>query len=413
MRRTTTALALAVLALVAPHSAAGTPAWVETYAAEPGTTTYVDSIASGTVVAVIGGVAVVSKDHGMTWVPLGPLSQPPNGGSSETRVAVSSPTRWFSENGDAVATSTDAGTTWRRLAMPRVIHPLSESWEFATDIGAVDGAPVAAVGWNGVRVRGGCPYAVDFTPMLVTRDGGARWRRTDLPVTGHVDNIEWFDSRRAAAVVVELEWTEPERDGNTCGSDGRWTSNSVWTTADGGSTWRLAMRTSEWYVAASWATPTSVVVLGETRGVGRAYVSADGGRTFRKPVDVYTTPGGLNGFPSMEYVAGRRGYVGAILAGVYRTDNGGSEWTHETSAADAGVYGVPELTAMNRDRAVFAGPYAVHTRYGEAPVATAAPAAVVPGVPLVTTTSSGRVSSTVTMPAYGPLSVTLRVRRGA
>jgi len=227
-------------------------------------------------------------------------------------------------------------------------------------------------------------------------------------------SVKWFDSRRAALTVVDREWSQPEQSGNGCETLGTWVSNSVWTTTDGGASWRRVLRTKEWYVAASWATPTSLVVVGETKGVGRSYVSLDSGRTFRKPVQVYANPGGYNGFPSVEFVAGRRGFLGAILSGVFRTDNGGSEWTHEVSPADGAFYGVPEITAMNRDRAVFAIPRSLLTRVGEAPAAPAAPfAPPARPVPFVTTTSVGAFTSSLTMPAYGPSSLTLRVARGA
>ena len=407
-------LALALAALLAPPAGAGTTVWVETFAAEPGTMTHVDSIATGTVVSVIGGgTVVVSKDYGTTWAPLGPLSHPPAGGSSQTRVAVSSPTRWFAENGRAVSGTTDGGATWRDLAVPPVVRPARESFEFATEVGAADGLPYAVVGWAGARIRGLCPYALDFTPLFVTRDGGAHWRRVDLPGAGDVDRVTWFDARHAVATVVEREWSEPASDDDGCSSTGRWTANSVWTTSDSGTTWRLALRTTEWYVTAAWATTSSVVVLGETKGVGRAYVSLDGGRRFSRPIGVYAVPGQFNGFPSMEFVAGRRGYLGAILAGIYRTDNGGTEWAHEVSPADGGFYGVPEITVMNRDRAVFGGPSALLTRYTEvAAVPAGAPGVAVPSGSVVTT-AVGAATATLTRPAYGPSTLTLHVARDA
>lgn len=406
---------LAAVSLLLPPAAAGTPVWVETFAAEVGTRTEVDSSATGTVVAVVGGGTVVaSKDSGMTWVPLGPLSSPPAGGSSQTVVAVSTGTRWFAENGSAVSTTPDAGTTWKEINVPRVVSPVRESFEFATDIGAAEGVPTAAVGWTGARIRGLCPYALDFTPLFVTRNGGASWRRTDLPAAGRVESVQWFDSRRAAVVVMELDWTDPQGDENECSSTGTVTRNSVWTTSDSGATWRRSMTTTEWFVAAAWATPSSVVVIGETDGVGRSYVSLDAGRTYRKPVPIYINPGvpgtRLNGFPAVEFVGDRRGWVGAIASGIYRTDSGGSEWVHEVSSADGAFYGVSDLTALDASHAVFGGPRAILARYGE--VGAAAPGAP-PLPPSVAgssvTTTIGRVSSTVTWPAYGPMSVTLRV----
>jgi hypothetical protein len=420
MRRTT-CLALAALTLLAPSARAGTPMWVPTFVAENGTNTYADSVAAGTAVVVLGGSnVVVSSDFGTTWTPLSPLAAPPNGGSSETRVALSSPTRWFAANGSAVSLTNDAGTTWRPQRVGGVTGPISKSFEWATDIGAADGAPSAAVGWSGARIRGLCPWALEFTPVFSTRDRGSTWRRTDLPVTGDITSVEWLDAKHAALVVTELEWSEPEMsgDGSECTSKGTWVANSVWTTADGGVSWRQAMRTTEWYAVAAWSTPTSLAVVVESKGVAHALVSSDSGRTFRAGPQIYANPGGFNGFPTLEFVTGRRGWVGAILGGVHRTDSGGSEWVHEASPADGAFYGVPHLTAMTRDRAVFAGPSAVVTRMGEAPAAPSSSLSASSGsaglpAPLTSMVRVGAVSRTLTLPPLGPPTAVLRVASGA
>ena len=411
------ALALALVALTAPPSAAGTPLWVETFAAEHGTMTVVDGSRTGTALAVIGGgTTVKSTDYGVTWVPLGPLSEPPNGGSSQTRVAVADPKRFYSENGSVVAASADAGITWRPLTIPPVNTVARERFEFATAIGAAEASRTVTVGWTGARVVGLCPYAFDFTPVYTSHDGGARWRRTDLPVSGDVEQVEWYDSRRAALSLLEIDWSEPRGDDSECVAEGVGSRVSTWVTADGGASWRLVFRVTGDSTAA-FSSPTSLTVVAQQGGVGTAYVSDDGGRRFRKGVPVYTTPGvgdaHLNGFPSLEYVDGRRGWVAAIGAGMFRTDSGGTEWAHEVSPFDTSVYGVQDFTAFDKQRAVVGGPRSLVTRVGEAVAGDGAY-----GVPATTPawveeTVVGGMSHVVTRPAYGPVRVTLRVGRGA
>ncbi|HEV2889012.1 MAG TPA: hypothetical protein VGX28_01405 [Frankiaceae bacterium] len=402
-------IATALAALAAPTSHAGTPMWAETFVSEFGMST-ADGIRAGTAAVVIGGQNVVtSKDYGRTWTPL--VLSPPNGGSSQTTVAVTTPTRWYAENGRAVSMTTDAGASWRPVPIRPVISNPHESFEGATNVAAADNAPSALIGWSAARVRDLCPYAVDFTPLFVTRDAGARWTRVDLPAVGDAWGIEWFDASHAAVVLIEYDWTEPERNGNECVSEGIFRQYSVWLTSDAGRSFRRAFTWKHGYVAAAWSSPTSVAVVAERNGGGISFVSNDSGRTFSRSVPVYAN-NGFNGFPTMEFVEHRRGWVGAILAGVFRSDSGGYEWAHEASTADGSFYGVPSLTALDGTRAVNVTPRAVITRLGDVPgTPPAAPVDRVAFDGLTVTTTIGAVTRTVTHRAYGPPVASLRVVR--
>ncbi len=395
---------LLAVALAVPARAAA-PLWVPTFPNELGTQAFVDSTRDGTVVAMVSGTLVSSTDYGTTWKPASPLSAPPAGGSSQTRVALLSKSTWMSENGSSVALSRDAGATWTPVAVPPVLN----GFEYATEVSAHEDGVTGLVGWGGFDVRDGCPYALTFTPLFTTHDAGAHWRRTDLPVVGEVWSSSWLDRSHGVVSLVEFEWSEPVSDGNSCSSTGTWTRNSVWTTVDGGAHWRRALATSEWYVDAAWSSPTSLVMIGESKGVGRSYVSADGGRTWRKPVPVYANALGWNGFPSLGF-AGGKGWVSACLTGAYRTDNGGSEWSHEPSAMDDNVWGVGDLTVATASRSVAATPQGLFTRYGD--VGAAGPARLGPvAPPAPVTTVAGGMSRTLVTPRVGPLAVTLAVAR--
>ena len=396
------------LALVAPAHAA-TPLWVGTYANELGTQTFVDSTRDGAVVAMVGGTTLVSsKDFGTTWTPGSPLTAPPGGGSSQTRVALMSASTWMTENGETVALTRDAGTTWKALTVPHVVRDPRESFEFATEVSAHEDGVTGLVGWGGSSVRGGCPYALQYTPVFTTHDAGLHWRRTDLPMAGEVWSSSWLDARHGVMSVVEYEWSDPVVSGNSCSSHGTWVQNSVWTTVDGGAHWRRAMRTDEWYVDAAWSSPTSLVMIGESNGVGRSYVSGDGGRTWHKPVPVYANALALNGFPSVGF-AGGKGWVSACLTGAYRTDNGGSEWAHEASMMDGNVWGVGDLTVATSSRSVAATPQGLFTRYGDVGAAGPSGVSVPVGALAPVTTTVGAVTRTLVTPRVGPPSVTLSV----
>lgn len=407
-------LALAV-AIPAIDASGATPVWTVTEAAMGGMSV-VSGSKTGTVVAVVGGGQLLaSNDFGVTWVPH--AMSPPNGGSSQTRVAVATKTRWFAENGRAVSVSQDAGMSWQEIPPPPVVKNPAQSFEFADDVAAADGSATALLGWSGARLLGLCPYAFDFTPVFTTHNAGRSWRRSDLPVPGTVWSGEWLDRKRAAVVLTELEWSEPEGDDQSCGSDGSFVATSVWVTSDGGAKWRRVLRSPDiWYASATWASPASIVVIGEKNGVGRSYVSRNAGRSFAKPVLAYdTTPGQqtkFNGFPALDFADAKRGWVETILSGVLRTDNGGTEWMHEVSPADGGFYGVADLVALNRDRAVVAGPWTINTRHGEAPAGPfAGPVLPEAPKPVVSSVLDGDMRRDVTLPAFGPLSVRLTATR--
>lgn len=417
MRTRAIPLLLALAVAVPPAGATGGTAMWSVTSGATGGMTIVSGSRSGTVVAVVsGGNLLASSDFGVTWLPV--ATPPPNGGSSQTRVAVASPKRWFAENGIAVTTSADGGTTWQPIAPPPVVKNPAQRFEFADEIAAADGSSTALLGWAGARVIGLCPHAFTFTPLFTTHNAGRTWRRTDLPVAGSTWSASWLDSKRAAVVLTELDWSEPEGDDDGCESTGTFVATSVWVTSDGGARWKRVLRSPDiWYATASWTSPTSIAVVAEANGIGRSYVSKNAGRTFAKPLQVYATgvdAQRVNGFPALDFADDRRGWVDTILSGVFRTDNGGTEWVHEPSPADGGFYGVPDFTALNRDRAVVAGPWSVNTRHGEAPVAPfSGPVLGAPDAPetLVQTVVHGGVRREVRLPAFGPPSVTVRVSR--
>lgn len=399
--------ALAVGCIALPPAGAGQPTWVQTQAVEPGTMTIVDGSPSGDALAATAGTIYHSTDFGVTWQPLSPLTRPPgSGASSQVEVADASANLWYAATGTGLSASTNSGLTWRTAPAPNFPRPAGAApLDSVNTLAALKGSTIALAGWNVGYELHSCAYTSPITPITTTRDGGRTWSNAYLPVrSGMVLSGRWLDPAHAAVSVVEFAW-KPFKDSSGCGVNGSSDAVSVWITSDGGRHWRRALRIAAGWASAAWADPHTVVAVAESDGVARVYRSRNAGKAFdQDPKVLYSNPAGIGGFPSLDFTAKGRGWVGAVVAGMFRTDDAGAAWTHELSPADGAFYGVSDFTAMNADHAVMGGPSALITRIGPAPVG----AAPVPAAP------SGRVAAVVdngwlhaTFPAAGPIRVTM------
>jgi len=402
--------ALAVGCIALPPAGAGQPTWVQTQAVEPGTMTIVDGSRTGDVLASNAGTIYHSTDFGMTWQPLSPLTSPPGGGSSQFEVADASANLWYAANGTAVSTSTNSGSTWRTAPEPNFPRPAGAApMDSVNTLAALKGSTVALAGWNAGYELNACAYTSPRTPITTTRDGGRTWSKAYLPVrSGMVLSGRWLDAAHAAVSVVEFDWT-PVKDSSGCGVNGTGDAVSVWITSDGGRHWRRALRVAAGWASAAWADPKTVVAVVESDATARVYRSRNAGKSFdQDPKVLYSNPAGIGGFPSLDFATKGRAWVGAVVAGMFRTDDAGAAWTHELSPADGAVYGVSDFTAMTADHAVMGGPTALITRIGTAPVGSldASPA---PTGGIAAVADSGRLHAV--FPAAGPIQATLVVPR--
>lgn len=363
--------ALVVGCVTLSPAGAGQAEWVQTQVAEPGTMTIVDGSRSGDALAVVGGGTVYhSTDFGSTWQPLSVLTNPPGGGSSQSFVADASSKLWYAGNGSSVSTSIDQGAAWRAAPVPNFRKPAGSAVMASVNtLAALSGTGVALAGWNTSYVMNACAYTTPTTPITTTHNGGRTWSVGYLSVpSGMVLSGRWLDASHAAVSVVEFAWTHV-KDSSGCGVNGSGDAVSVWITSDGGRHWRRALRLADGWASAAWADPRTLLVVAESAGVARVYRSPNAGKTFdQNPPVLYSNPASIGGFPSLEFATGGRAWVGAVFAGMYRTDNAGLAWAHELSAADGAFYGVSDFTAMSADHAVMGGPNAILTRIGTAPV---------------------------------------------
>jgi len=401
--------ALAVGCIALPPAGAGQPEWVETQAVEPGTMTIVDGSPSGDALAATGGHVSHSTDFGVTWQALSPLTSPPgSGANSQVYVADASANLWYAGTGDGVSTSTNKGLTWRTAPEPNFRRPAgARPMESINTLAALKGSTIALVGWNDGYELNSCAYTSPRTPITTTRDGGRTWSTAYLPVrSGMVLSGRWLDRAHAAVSVVEFQW-EPFKNSSSCGVNGTGVAVSVWLTSDGGRHWRRGLRLPAGWASAAWADPHTVVAVVESDAVARVYRSRNAGKSFdQDPRVLYSNPAEIGGFPSLDVATKGRAWVGAVVAGMFRTDDAGVTWTHELSPADGAFYGVSDFTAMNADRAVMGGPTALITRLGTAPV----------GTPPVRPATTGGIAAVVNsgawhvvFPTAGPIQATIRL----
>jgi len=239
--------------------------------------------------------------------------------------------------------TTDGGRTWKPFSTIRVDPSATlQGMRFAdASHGWVRGSVAASAG--GAAITPGMPF------LAATSDGGGTWQVRELPPSpdyrwpealGLPQTPHFFDVSHAGVAVAFSPSGQKGDD-----------AMLVYTTSNGGVTWdppRLmpfgnvtwtAVDRSHWWV-------------GGRHGV---QLSADGGRTWSKPV---SQPGAVT---SLDFVNERVGYADGELTNgqpaIYRTADGGRMWTALPAAAGCLQIAVHHL---------FAGPGAPERRYVEA-----------------------------------------------
>jgi photosystem II stability/assembly factor-like uncharacterized protein len=373
MRRPSVA-ALSLL-LVSPLMAHGeTPAWTPTHPVQQQSEMRLSATPDGGVWAVVDHNRVVrSADRGETWTPVNPVpaqvdgaplpgTGPTLGGSSDTLISGVSKASAWAANGSALSRSTDAGSTWRAVKTPSVTR--TKWFEYSSAITA-RGRSV----WYfraGSEVRDSCAYPIPTTPVLSSADNGAHWRRGDVAVpAGAASRVRFVDGRRGIALVVEFDYKKTD-DGTWCGYEGVSKSTAVALTTDGGRTWRRTFTCPGYCRSVAWVSTKRVLVASRD---GRLFASDTGGTSFHGLGRLFEEPvSPLYALDAIDFV-GNRGWAAVNGVGIYRSDDGGMEWVLEDSVQQAFFLAVVDLTAVDHDRAVGVGPYAIITR-----LATPAPA---------------------------------------
>jgi photosystem II stability/assembly factor-like uncharacterized protein len=358
VKRTLTLAALALVATALPVHAEPTPAWTGTLPVEQQTLTQLTAAPdrSGVVLGWVNGTAWRSRDAGLTWTPL--LAGPLPGGASYSELRAATATVAWGKNGSTLSRSTNAGDTWQRVAMPDVTR---SKFEY---IGGLDttarGATVIGTR-EGAEINDGCPAPITTLPVLATYDGGRHWRRTDLPVPDETWAVRIApDGRHVALLAWEMRWSQPERDGSSCSVEGTANSTAVWVSADAGRTWKRTFRCATACFSMAWA-GSGRLVVGTARG--DVYVGDGGGRKFRSAGRVWPSfVPEVELLQAIGFADAKRGWASVNGVGIFRTDNGGTEWTLEQSPQGAYQLAIGDLTVVDRERAVSGGPWVVASR---------------------------------------------------
>jgi photosystem II stability/assembly factor-like uncharacterized protein len=199
-----------------------------------------------------------------------------------------------SANGHSFAAHTqDGGSSWSQATLPEGIAGLR-------DIAFTDKKHGFAVG----AAQNAYP---NDSVLLATDDGGATWKRSDLPGAGGVYAIDFADS--AHGVIAGA------------GPDG----HQILYTADGGASWQAAT------VPPGRGALHDIVLVDAERGFAVGdnagiLATMDGGRTWEKRVD--TVEGGL--MWGLTFSDPQHGWAvgGGTKGQVYGTTDGGTTWTY-------------------------------------------------------------------------------------
>ena len=402
---------IASIGLIAAGGAqADTAQWIPTFPVEPGTATAVDATPQGQAAVVL----LLSGTGGLVWTPA--TAQPPQGGSSNTLVALENGSTLFTENGQAVARSTNGATSWTTLSTPRVTK--SKFFEFGVSVSAAHVGRALDVGWSGSEVvdqQGGipCPYPLKTTPVLISHDDGNHWSVAKIAAPGWVEAVRWNGPRDALAEVVEFTYTPTSISGNSCGYTGADSASSLWVTHDGGLHWKRSLRciAPDLCDHVAWVTPTTAIAVDED---GSSYISADRGNSFRRGPQVFTPlvkdVGFVQGIGFGPAQSGR-GWVDTNGNGIYRTDDSGKSWTWEHSVQDGLGDGVGTFAVIDALRAIAAGPKAVLTRAGTSTPAPLSPSVDSAALPAIVATLHPAPGVTVTVDARGQRHIVVALTR--
>ena len=254
-----------------------------------------------------------STDGGLGWQALSPLPA----GEAVLALAVSPSADWLlaGTNGSGLFSSRDQGATWQR------VDDVGETY-VSTIVLQVAGRPPCKSG-------GDCVMARARSGLFATLDGGDTWRKVNGNWDGRLDAVTVAGAEPAWIVATDRGRLYRSTDGE------RW---DPW--GDG-----FGRRGAVFHLSSDPERPEHLVA-GTENGLHR---SSDGGLHWQEPIDG-------PGFPSADALAMGSGgllYLGN-LDGVYSTADGGATWERRSQ----GLPPVPVLAlavAPSAPKVVYAG----------------------------------------------------------
>lgn len=336
----------------------------------PGGTAYV-------VLSPVSGVVILLKstDWGVTW---SRQEVPAGGNVLEDFVydlTMATATRGFARSATGgtrydVYRTDDGGATWPTVGRTPPLPPGYLSYPHWRMDAAPGGRTVAYYD-SPYRRTPKCPVAGEWpkAAMTVSRDAGATWTRTPLPIyAGWLFDMDWWDGRVGAIAVREAVvspgacWQEDNAKG--------W-RQAIWTTRDAGRTWRRSAFTcGKECATVTWVSPRRIVATGYH---GEVYASDDAGRTARRIGTIGSLLPERDGYPvhpwDVDFAGDEMtGYAVTHHSQTYRTSDGGRTWTlddvHETTPED---YWYRSVSTFDGQRTIAVTPFGVRTRLGPQP----------------------------------------------
>ena len=256
----------------------------------------------------------------------------------------------------ALISTGDDGWSWQDP------HPQGDNLEEVT---AIDALHAVAVG--------------DWGAILTTPDGGATWTSHDCGFVGaHVNDVSFPDEDNGWAVV----WTQVSNDGGISryvihSADGgaTWTvqaslpyaravtfvdarhgwvcgNNAVWSTSDGGLTWKAHDAPSNWYLSDVVFTDANHgwVVGHREKDMGQLYypiilATTDGGATWKKQYFPEHTVSLV--LASVAFPDARHGWAVDNSGNIIATSDGGAHWKAQRSGTTDALQSVTFVDASH------------------------------------------------------------------
>ncbi len=219
--------------------------------------------------------------------------------------------------------SNNGGNSWFNLNsfMPSLgVSGLVVSWADANDIYVLTGDGDSNMGDNGFVQ--GFDYIRPSIGILKSTDGGVTWQRTgDLGLTGFYVGYKLVQSPTNANVLIAA------------------TSQGLFRTTNGGTTWTLVSPNSNRYFDIEWKPGSSSTVYACTADI--FFISDDGGASFEDSNANFDFSIAAGDRTAIAVTPANANYVfvftnsGGINVGVYRSTNSGTSFTRRNTSAIA------------------------------------------------------------------------------
>jgi photosystem II stability/assembly factor-like uncharacterized protein len=255
------------------------------------------------------------------------LDPQPQGNNLETVAALDAQHAVIGGDSGALLTTSDGGASWSG-------HDLGIASSHIAALSFVDTSDGWAAVWQQDRNGG---LSRDY--LSHTSDGGTTWT-TESSLSGNASSVDFVDARHGWAL----------------GNDPALRKDGVWSTTNGGRTWKFHAVAGKWgfssidFVDAShgWAAGSTTIPDDPMAGsTGAIFATSDGGASWHKQ-PFATDAGQMN---TVSFVNANDGWAvgnGSDMGGVgtiVATTNGGATWNPQSAGTDWDLHGITFVDA--------------------------------------------------------------------